>query len=62
MTEKEYIKFVVFNKRKHWYKQEIYECPVCFKQTIYKTRIYGKKPEYYDQIYTCLRYYCGCIF
>lgn len=35
-------------KEKHWYKTVLEHCPVCGQENAYKYRVYGTKPEKYE--------------
>jgi predicted RNA-binding Zn-ribbon protein involved in translation (DUF1610 family) len=45
----------------HWYKQYVYECPVCGSGKIYRERVYGKKPKKYTLCYEYKQNYDNCL-
>lgn len=45
----------------YWYRQHIGECPLCRKDTSYRTRVDGKKPKDEKLIYEAIPFaetYC----
>jgi len=47
--------------KRHWYKQLIYDCPVCGGYSV-KVRIYGVKPTNESDRYEYKgTSYCGCL-
>lgn len=35
--------------KKYWYATDTYECPICGREEIYKSRQYSKKPNDYNK-------------
>jgi len=48
-------------KQKYYYRQTIYECPVCGSGETIKERVYGEKPKDQIKIYCYEQIYCGCM-
>lgn len=38
-------------KKKYWYKFDMFECPICGRGPSYRTRVYGERPDDPSEIY-----------
>ena len=48
----------------YWYRMYVGECPACGRDASYRERVYGSKPEKWEDRYVQLpqqKTYCGCI-
>jgi hypothetical protein len=48
-------------KKKYWYKTTFDHCPACGKNSIYKERVYGQKPQKIEERHTTTETYDYCI-
>jgi len=49
--------------KKHWYKITVIACPVCGSETVYRERVYGRKPKKYWSCHEYLEHwdYCNAL-
>lgn len=48
-------------RKRHWYHQSYYECPVCGRGGVYRTRMYGRKPKNLKKLYEYTNFYDYCL-
>jgi len=47
-------------KTKFWIHKSIFECPVCGREKVYRSRKYGEKPENFFERFEIIQDYDWC--